>query len=99
MAYDLSFSAGFFWDNADYPEITSKPCSVYESLYNMYLSDRDNFNDMVKEVLSFDFVGLDYLPETLIHELVDKVKEYSTCCNINTPVEVYINENYTVKVY
>ena len=97
--YDLSFSLEFFWDNSEYPNTTDKPTSLYEALYNLYLSDRDQFNNLVADVLKHEIKALDYLPETLIHELVEKAQEYNTCVNLNTPVEVYINEDYTVEVY
>lgn len=95
--YSLSFSMDFFWQNSEYPEQTERPQSVYEALYNMWHSKKNEFNEMVQEVLGYDMP--DYLPETTIHELVEKVQEYNTCYNINTPVEVFVNNNFTVKVY
>lgn len=89
----------FFWQNSDYPEQTEQPKSVYEALYNMYQNLRAEFNDMVQEVLNYDIKDLNYLPDTLIHELVEKVQEYNTCANISTPVEVYVSDNYSIRVW
>lgn len=97
MSYSLSFSNEFFYENSDCPNETNKPCSVYESLYNLYINDRKEFSDIVTEVLCYALP--DYLPDMLIYELVDKCKEYNACRNLNIPVEVYINENHSVLVY
>jgi hypothetical protein len=109
MSYELSFSPEFFYEHSDFPEVTETPCSVYESLHNFSVLDQITFNEMVKEVLGYDLVikevfdfgigAYTYYPENIIFDLIEKVKEYNECKNLNTPVEVCINENYSVKVY
>jgi hypothetical protein len=56
---------------------------------------------MVKDVLGIDIDMLDYLPETLPYELLEKIREVNTCSNIDTPVSVWLDPKgyYTVEVY
>jgi hypothetical protein len=99
MSYSLSFSNEFFWENSDYPQKTDSPKSVYEALYNLWLNNRKEFNLMVSDVLKIRIAKLNYLPDHIIFDLVEKAIEYDTCANINTPVEIYINKNHSVKVF
>ena len=97
--YDLSFSQEFFWNNSEHPEVTDKASSIYEALFNLSLNNRDELNGIIKDVLGYDVKKLLALPETIFHELTSKAIEYNTCRNLNSPVEVFINENYSVFVY
>jgi len=98
MAYDLSFSNDFFYNEGEY-NITDKPENLENALYNMHINNKHVFNAMVKEVLGYKIHLLSYLPDNIIPELIDKAIEYNTCANLSSPVKVYINENYSVFVY
>jgi hypothetical protein len=102
--YELSFSEEFYTANMEVNHFASdakllKPISVYEGLIYMYINSKDEFIAMVLEVLNVDLNKYNYTPDEVIPDLLDKVREYNTCENLNSPVKVFINEDYSVLVY
>jgi hypothetical protein len=104
MSYDLSFAEDFF-DNEDSDRPSRRPTSVMQALESMAKFEKDQFDEMIGEVLGAQYKevhgGNKPVGETVYMELMDKVRKTNTCSNLNSPVEVWIDEdgNYKVDVY
>lgn len=101
MAYDLSFSEEFFfaegepYDRADHAvNSEGQPVSVWSALA---LMPDEEWAEMVCDVFAWDGDPEHFPPE----EVLEKLRNTDTCSNLNSPVEVWIDEegDYTVKVW
>jgi len=89
--YSLSFSDDF-WGDAYNAKRSKRPTTIADALASMSKKDWDR---MARDVFG---VKGDYLE---IDEVMLKIQETNTCSNLNSPVEVWIDEEgyYTVLVY
>jgi len=93
MPCSLSFADEFFVDgDIDAIEPSDRPTSVYQALLSM--SD-DTWNRVARDVFDADPERLDPLA------VLDRVRETDTCSHLDTPVEVWIDEDgwYDVLVH
>ena len=95
MAYALSFADSFYQvegdDSLSLDDMEGRnPVTVYQAL--VALSD-DVWNEMVRDIFQCD---PDYVD---INTVLLKVQEHDTCDGFESPVYVYINDDYGVEVY
>lgn len=94
MAYELSFTSDFFGDcyNSAKPDEGCNPITVCEAL--MAMPEQD-WADMCRDVFDCEpeFVELD--------TALQKVIETNTCSNLDSPVEVWIDDEgfWTIQVF
>ena len=93
MAYSLSFADSFYMveddDQLRPPDMKGRtPVTVYQALLAM---DDDIWEEMAKDVFSDENVDV----ETVLL----KIQETDTCDGFESPVYVYINDDYGVLVY
>jgi hypothetical protein len=109
MSYELSFSEDFFTGNPDrelggddihncYP-ITKRPQCVLQALVCEEANEPESFKRMVQEVLGYSLLDGQPAGETVFFELLEKVREYSTCDTLTPPIDVYLNDDHYVTVY
>jgi hypothetical protein len=109
MSYRLSFAEDFFMGTPDgeigsddlrklYP-VSPLPQNVMQALISMEIYEPGEFKRMVKEVLGYSLVKGQPADETVFHELMKKVRSYSTCDTLESPINVYVSDNYWVTVY
>lgn len=99
MNYDLNFSPEFFlaegepYDRVDHAvNADNRPISVYSAVTMM---DEDEWASLATDVFGCK-------PEHLTAEtVIDKIRETNTCRNLNSPVEVWIDNegSYVVRVW
>lgn len=105
--YELSFAEDFFTGQPDgeiggddvrnlYP-VTRRPQSVMQALISDEHLEPRYFKRMVKDVLGHDVTGP--VDETVLWELLDKIREYNTCDTLKPPIDVYIDHRFYVTVY
>jgi len=109
MSYQLSFTPDFFYSEEEYGNLeiaeNEHPTNCMDALIHLFKYRRKEFEEMLSELSYFhelDFIQVHgIMPECLMHELLDLVKEVNTCSNLNSPVEVWLDpEGYnTIKVY
>ena len=94
MSYALSFAPEFFWgDGSVSPEDmrpSNRPTCVYQALLS--LSD-DEWAALAADVFQ---VAPDDLDPAMV---LEKIFETNTCQNLDSPVEVCIEDWYSVRVY
>ena len=94
MSFDLSFSAEFFFAEAEPYDggygVQERPWSVWMAIHSM---SQEDWTRMAEDVFSVDAKYL--TPETVL----DKIRETNSCANLNTPVEVYIDEGGWHSIY
>lgn len=93
MAYSLSFTPEFFVGPYDLDGIEfdkDRPTSVYQALVVM---DTEDYLEMSEEVFGVEDID--------IETVMSKIEETDTCRNLDSPVEVYIDEEgyYSIYVY
>lgn len=93
MAYSLSFTPEFFVGPYDLDGIEfdkDRPTSVYQALVVM---DSEDYLEMSEEVFGVEDID--------IETVMSKIEETDTCRNLDSPVEVYIDEEgyYSIYVY
>lgn len=109
MSYSLSFSEDFFTGNDKIPlgdddiincyAYSSHPKSVLQALVSMAKNDADNFYLMVKEVLGVEINDNMHIADCIFMDLLEQIRSYDECKNINTPVNVCINNNWEISVW
>ena len=101
MSFDLSFSNEFFTgtEQIEDIEVIEKPTNVLQSIISLHANDIDFFWEMVQDV--FNIEKMDYLPESLIIDILDKIRETNTCTDLSSPISVWIDSEgiYTLEVY
>lgn len=107
MSYELSFAEDFFTgcfviDENDirtlYP-ITTRPQSVIQALVSLEKLRPSYFRSMVKDVLGYSLTEGQPVDETVFWDLLEKIRAYNTCDDLTPPIEVYVDEHYSVTVY
>jgi len=109
MSYSLSFAEDFFTGDPIrelggddihncYP-ISKRPQCVLQALVSMEKFQPAEFKEMVREVLGYSLITGHPTDETVFFELLEKVREYSTCNTLTPPIQVYLNEDHYVTVY
>lgn len=93
MAYSLSFTPEFFVGPYDLDGIEfdkDRPTSVYQALVVM---DTEDYLEMSEEVFGVEDID--------IETVMSKIEETDLCRNLDSPVEVYIDEEgyYSIYVY
>lgn len=94
MSYSHSFANGFYYDEDEAaPNKSKRPTSVHMALRSMKSKD---WKAMCKDV--FPGVEPDYVD---IDMVMDKIMETDTVSNLDSPVEVWIDEEgyHTIEVY
>jgi len=105
MAYDLSFSNGFFTPSEDFEDIRivrqEDPRTVLTALMKWEIENPVDFREMILTVLGYDIEPGEPVSQTVYWELLDHIREVNTCSNLNVPVEVWIDKDgdYAVNVY
>jgi hypothetical protein len=72
---------------------------------DFWKEDNKRFNEMITEIFpKWDHLSIDleeYLPETLVGEIMDKIRETNTVGTLTPPVDVWIDKEgyYTIDVY
>lgn len=103
MAYDLSFSPEFFGDIYESQSTDlSKPTNVADAITNFWESNKEGFKEYVEEYFPEYASHVDsYLPEGLMLEIMDKIRDVNTCGDISSPVDVWLDPEgwYTVDVF
>lgn len=106
MSYGLSFSEEFFTDNG-YDEgraredatVTRRPQSVMQALISEEKLAPARFRKMIKDVLGYNICVGQLPDESVFWDLLEKIREYSTCDTLSPPIRVYLNEEHYVTVY
>ena len=93
MAYSLSFTPEFFVGPYDLDGIEfdkDRPTSVYQALVVM---DTEDYLEMSEEVFGVEDIDIEIV--------MSKIEETDLCRNLDSPVEVYIDEEgyYSIYVY
>ena len=108
MSYSLSFANDFYYSEEDYGNWdileTDQPTNCMDALIHYYLYQRKEFLEMLTKVFNADLahhVKVIGSYTSMVHELLDKIKETNTCSNLSNPVEVWIDSDgdYTIFVY
>lgn len=102
MAYELSFSDEFFMGDGsvDLYEIApaARPDSVLQAIISL---PRKVQLQIAKDV--FDSPDPEFYvdSESFPFDVLDRIQETNTCTNLDSPVEVWIDQDgfYTVRVY
>lgn len=93
MAYSLSFSEAFYVDD-DFDDITpsERPTSVYQAILSI---QEEEWKQIAHDVFGADPEHLDPIA------VLDKIRETDTCSNLDSPVEVWIDEEgwHRLEVY
>jgi len=96
MSYELSFTPDFFSNEQEKPNY-NRPTNVIDAIEAMRINHPELFSAMKEEVFNItkDNIYLD--AETVLK----KIYQTNTCSNLDSPVEVWIDEEgfYTVLVY
>jgi hypothetical protein len=107
--YELSFSGDFFTGTEQIediqPSYNSKSC--LQALISWSVYNPNSFKEMIKNVLSYEskivvkdnIYYLEYIPDHIFYELLNKIHETNTCYNLNNPVLVYIDKNHEYSIY
>ena len=100
MSYELQFDESFFFaegepDDSSVP-IKEQPVSVWEAILAMKQNEPKKWEHMACEV--FDMPSDLYLAESTV---MDKIRETNSCSNLNSPVQVWVDEGgyFTLSVY
>jgi hypothetical protein len=109
MSYELSFSEEFFTGEPEgeiggddlrniYPATLTPQC-VMQALVSTEKYRPGQFRTMVQETLGKSLEKGQRADETVHWELLEKIKEYSTCDTLTPPIRVYVNKEHYVTVY
>jgi len=93
MLYALSFAEEFFCDgDPDTVQPARRPSSVYQAIVSLR---EEKWNEIAREVFHIEPEGLD--PMTVL----DRIRQTNTCSNLDSPVQVWIDEEgwYDVLVH
>jgi hypothetical protein len=91
MPYQLSFTEEFFMGAATLePPVKDKPKSVYEALEVM---PEDEWEEMCNHL--FPKVHYEIID---IEDVMDLIKATDTCSNLDSPVEVWVDEDGDFKI-
>ena len=92
VPYDLTAFASDFWGDPYNAVQTKRPTTVADALYSM--SDKD-WDIMARDIFNLPGDMVD------VYDAMEMVRRTNTCTNLDSPVEVWIDEYgyYTVLVY
>jgi hypothetical protein len=94
MSYALSFAPEFFWsdDCVENMKPSDRPTSVRQALLS--LTD-DKWASLARDLFGIDSNDLE------LDTVMQQVMETNTCRNLDTPVEVFVDQEgiYSVLVY
>ncbi len=102
MAYSLSFSEAFFTGDGEYdyyemPQ-SERPTNVLQAI----ISQPREWQLLVAvDVLGCKPENAEFYvdSESFPADVLDRIREYDTCDDLSSPVEVYLDEFYSVTVY
>ena len=101
-AFSHSFSPEFYGDVYTWTSPGRQPTNVADALMNFWETDKEGFSAMVKELFPGYAKYVDeYLPESLVADIMDKIRETDTVGTLTPPVDVWIDPEgyYRIDVY
>lgn len=100
MGYGLSFSEEFFTGTEDLYEMkpSDRPTNVYQAILSL---DKKTKVCIARDVLKSPHPYMAVQSEDFEMDVLEKVRETDFCDGLESPIEVYIDEdqNYSVTVY
>jgi hypothetical protein len=94
-AYSHSFSPEFYGDVYTRTSPKGHAENVADAIQDFWEEDKENFLDMVKEEFP-EWAELDvdeYLSESLVADIMDKIRKTDTVTDLSAPVEVWIDDD------
>ena len=101
-AYSHSFSPEFYGDVYSWTSNGPRPTNVADAINAWWEHDRKSFMEMIKdEFPHWEAYAQEYLSESLVAEIMDKIMETDTVGTLSPPVDVWIDSEgiYTVDVW
>lgn len=85
MSYALCFAPEFFWGKAPVEKIrpSKRPTSVYQAILSL---PDERWAALARKEFGVDPQNLD------VETVMQRVIEIDTCCNLDSPVEVWIDQ-------
>jgi len=100
--YSHSFSPDFYGDIYTWSSEGARPTNVADAINSWWQTDRDSFVAMVNELFPhWAEYTQEYLSESLVSEIMDKIMETDTVGTLTPPVDVWVDPegHFTVDVW
>jgi hypothetical protein len=101
-AYSHSFSPEFYGDIYSWTSEGPRPTNVADAISAWWETDKKSFVEMVKELFPhWAEYAEEYLSESLVSEIMDKILETDTVGTLKPPVDVWIDPDgyFTIDVW